>query len=146
MSQFKHLIWFLYSVVKKYGFMSFANHCIAFYLHYTSCQHFWNLDCNISDDLGQFTFSYFAKPPMTAGSTMPLSSMERGLMGRLQSDWYWLIIVRIFSFVDSMVSMAFSKGDKVVWKGREGSVGEKKVRVDGWRVLRLDVGDIELKI
>lgn len=63
-----------------------------------------------------FTFSYLAKPPMTAGSTMPLSSIERGLMGRVQSAWYWLIMVRIFSLVDSMVSIAFSNGDKVVWE------------------------------
>lgn len=74
----------------------------------------------------QFTFSYLAKPPMTAGSTMPLSSMERGLMGRLQSAWYWLIMVRIFSLVDSMVSMAFSSGDKVVWGKRSKRSREKK--------------------
>lgn len=75
-----------------------------------------------------FTFSYFAKPPITAGSTMPLSSMERGLMGRLQSAWYWLIMVRIFSLVDSMVSMAFSKGDKVVWteSGRKSRAREER--------------------
>lgn len=52
---------------------------------------------------------------MTAGSTIPLRSIERGLMGRLQSAWYWLIMVRIFSLVDSIVSIAFSNGDKVVW-------------------------------
>lgn len=75
---------------------------------------------------------------------MPLSSMERGLMGRLQSAWYWLIMVRIFSFVDSMVSMAFSSGDKVVWRrgGRgieEGETNEgrgkgcKGVTMDGFQ-------------
>lgn len=57
------------------------------------------------------TVSYLAKPPMTAGSTMPLSSMERGLTGRLGSFWCRLISLRIFSFVFIMVSMAFSSGE-----------------------------------
>lgn len=61
------------------------------------------------------TFSYLANPPMTAGSTIPLSNMDRGLMGRTSSPWYWFIIVRIFSLVVSIVSMAFSNGLIVVW-------------------------------
>ena len=60
------------------------------------------------------TFSYLANPPMTAGSTMPFRSMESGLMGRLSSLWYWLIIIRIFSLAVDMVSMAFSRGLIVV--------------------------------
>lgn len=64
-----------------------------------------------------FTFSYLAKPPMTAGSTIPFRSMDRGLMGRLSSLWYWFIIIRIFSLAVDMVSMAFSSGLMVVcWK------------------------------
>lgn len=63
------------------------------------------------------TVSYLAKPPMTAGSTMPLSSMERGFMANVSSHWYWLIKVRIFSFVFPIVSMAFSRGLTVVWDG-----------------------------
>ena len=51
---------------------------------------------------------------------MPLSSMDRGLMARLKSVWYWLIRARIFSLVNSMVSMAFSNGERVVWGGQGG--------------------------
>lgn len=47
---------------------------------------------------------------MTAGSTMPLSSMDRGLMGRLGSlRWRWTMLL-IFSLVSCIVSMAFSRG------------------------------------
>lgn len=60
------------------------------------------------------TFSYLAKPPMTAGSTIPFRSMDSGLMGRLSSLWYWFIIIRIFSLAVDMVSMAFSRGLMVV--------------------------------
>lgn len=56
------------------------------------------------------TFSYLAKPPITAGSTIPFRSMESGLIGRFSSLWYWLIIIKIFSFVVDIVSIAFSKG------------------------------------
>lgn len=68
------------------------------------------------------TVSYLAKPPMTAGSTMPLSSMESGLTGRLGSFWCRLISLIIFSFVFIMVSMAFSRGEMMVCAqgGREG--------------------------
>lgn len=65
-------------------------------------------------DSRALTFSYLANPPMTAGSTIPLSSMDSGLMGRLSSLWYWLIIIRIFSLAVDMVSMAFSRGLMVV--------------------------------
>lgn len=114
--------------------------CCCFFKFYTASQPFWNWVCNISDDPWEFTFSYFAKPPMTAGSTMPLSSMERGLIGRLQSDWYWLIIVKIFSFVDSMVSMAFSKGDKVVWKGRQTHRKSRRKRNEGGWMESFQIG------
>lgn len=43
-----------------------------------------------------------------------MSSMDSGLMGRLSSLWYWLIIIRIFSLAVDMVSMAFSRGLMVV--------------------------------
>lgn len=70
------------------------------------------------------TISYLAKPPMTAGSTMPLSSMESGLMGRLGSFWCRLISLIIFSFVFIMVSMAFSRGEMVVC-AQGGSEGQQ---------------------
>lgn len=68
---------------------------------------------------------------MTAGSTIPLRSIERELMARLQSAWYWFIMVRIFSLVDSMVSMAFSSGDRTVCRKdaeRSGNVAKKRTR------------------
>lgn len=68
------------------------------------------IDLNWTSITEYLTFSYLAKPPMTAGSTMPFSSIDSGFMGRLSSPWYWLIMVRIFSLELLIVSMAFSKG------------------------------------
>lgn len=47
---------------------------------------------------------------MTAGSTMPLSSMERGCTERDRSQACCWTQLLIFSLVSSMVSMAFSRG------------------------------------
>lgn len=47
---------------------------------------------------------------MTAGSTMPFRSMERGLMGRLGSSRCCCTMLFILSLVSCMVSMAFSRG------------------------------------
>lgn len=74
---------------------------------------------------------------MTAGSTMPLSSMERGCTERDRSQACCWTQLLIFSLVSSMVSMAFSRGlisscGQSAWEKRD-----TKLHGDSGKSLRL---------